>query len=228
MNVDFEPFFKRYKALVLAADEAFRRVQAEHPDEVRCSIGCSDCCNALFDLTLIESIYVNQKYRETLDPQKRAALTEGLNRADRQIYKIKKDAYKRLEAGEDEEKIIHEMAGVRSRCPMLNEENLCDIYEYRPITCRLYGIPTAINGEAHTCGISGFEPGVPYPTVNLDAIHNSLLRISADFVASLKTRHVRMADLLVPLSMALLTTYDEEYLGIKSLETEAETEKADG
>ncbi len=227
MNVDFEPFFKRYEALVIAADEAFQRVQAENTDEVRCSIGCSDCCHALFDLTLIEAIYANQKYRETLDPEKRAEQTERINRADRQIYKIKKEAFKQLEAGEDEEKIIHEMAGVRVRCPMLNDENRCDLYDYRPITCRLYGIPTAINGHSHTCGISGFEPGTPYPTVNLDAIHNSLLRISADFVASLKTRHVRMGDILVPLSMALLTNYNEEYLGIKPPEKEKEKEKSD-
>ncbi|MGA8181291.1 MAG: hypothetical protein WB792_14615, partial [Desulfobacterales bacterium] len=41
-----------------------------------------------------------------------------------------------------------------------------------------------------------------------------LYEISAEFVAHIKTRHIKMADMLVPLSMAILTEYDEKYLGL--------------
>ena len=103
-----------------------------------------------------------------------------------------------------------EIAAERVRCPLLNDDDMCDLYEYRPITCRLYGMPTSIGGIGHTCGKSGFVEGKPYPTVNLDVIQKRLYEISAEFVSRIKTKYVKMADMLVPLSMAILTDYDEE------------------
>jgi Fe-S-cluster containining protein len=107
------------------------------------------------------------------------------------------------------------MAAERVRCPLLNSDGLCDLYEYRPITCRLYGLPTAIGGIGHTCGRSGFVEGQQYPTVNLDMIQKRLYVISAEFVSQINSKFVKMAEMLVPLSMAILTAYDENYLGIK-------------
>jgi Fe-S-cluster containining protein len=91
---------------------------------------------------------------------------------------------------------------------------LCYLYDNRPLTCRFYGIPTAIGGEGHTCGKSGFKKGEQYPTVNLDAVYNKLQQISAELIRDLKSRYVKLSDMLVPLSMALLTTYDDDYLGV--------------
>jgi Fe-S-cluster containining protein len=71
----------------------------------------------------------------------------------------KKDAYRDFKEGKDETAIFEKMAEERVRCPMLNDSDQCDIYEFRPITCRLYGIPTAIGGKGHTCGLSGFAKG---------------------------------------------------------------------
>ncbi len=67
------------------------------------------------------------------------------------------------------------MAETRVRCPMLNDAQMCEIYEFRPLTCKLYGIPTAIGGKGYTCGLSGFEKGEKYPTASLDKIQNRLL-----------------------------------------------------
>ena len=56
--------------------------------------------------------------------------------------------------------------------------------------------------------------GEQYPTVNLDIIQKKLYEISAEFVSQIKTKYVKMAEMLVPLSMAILTEYDGIYLGI--------------
>ncbi len=216
MDIDFEPFFQEYETLRNIVDATFNRVQEQYGDCVRCEVGCADCCHALFDLTLIEALYINHKYHQRLDEKERAALNEKANLADRQTYKIKRDAYKRMESGEDQSAILDHVAEQRVRCPLLNEDDRCDLYEYRPITCRLYGIPTAIGGKAHTCGLSGFVPGEPYPTVNMDNLHDKLYDISERLVKSTPTRHKKMADILVPLSMALLTIYNEAYLGMEA------------
>jgi Fe-S-cluster containining protein len=230
MDLDFEPFFREYEALRDAVDATFRKVQDEYGECVRCEIGCADCCHALFDLTFIEALYIHHKYIQHLDDHQRLKLNEKANSADRQTYKIKRDAYKRMEAGEDQETILNQVAEERVRCPLLNEADRCDLYEFRPITCRLYGIPTAIGGKGHTCGLSGFTPGEPYPTVNMDKLHDKLYDISRRLVASIPTRHTHMADILVPLSMAMLSSYNEEYLGIKTdaPETPDDKEERDG
>ena len=36
-----------------------------------------------------------------------------------------------------------EIAATSVRCPLLDEENRCLLYDARPITCRLYGVPKA-------------------------------------------------------------------------------------
>ncbi len=230
MDLNFDPFFKEYEALRNVVDATFKKVQEQYGECVRCDIGCADCCHALFDLTFIEALYIHHKYIQHLDEQQQAKLNEKANLADRQTYKIKRDAYKRMEAGEDHEMILNQVAEERVRCPLLNESDRCDLYEFRPITCRLYGIPTAIGGKAHTCGLSGFAPGEPYPTVNMDKLHDKLYDISRRLVESIPTRHTQMADILVPLSMAMLSSYNEEYLGIKTDAPESpdDKEKKDG
>lgn len=214
MDFDFTPYFNKYEALVSKADEAFERVKRAHAECVKCEEKCADCCHALFDLTLIEALYINHKFNEKIKGSKKAGLLEKANLADRRAHKLKRRAYNELQAGKSEDEILADLARERLRCPLLNETDMCDLYEHRPLTCRFYGIPTAIGGEGHTCGRSGFEKGQHYPTVNLDAVNNQLQQISSELIRDLKSRYVKLSDMLVPLSMALLTVYDESYMGV--------------
>jgi Fe-S-cluster containining protein len=211
----FEPFLKQYDQLVQNADRAFEQIQSGFPDCVTCKPTCSDCCYALFDLTLVEAMAIRLRFQQQCPPNQRDALLDKCNQADRTIYKIKRKAYKRIEAGEDAKTILAALSEERVRCPMLNDAGYCDIYPIRPITCRLYGIPTFDGEKSHTCGLSRFERGQSYPTVKLDRIHQKLLDISADFVRQIHSRHRKMGDMLVPLSMAILTVYDDEFLGLR-------------
>ncbi len=214
--MNFEPFFEQYLSLRDKADQAFKKVAEQLPDCVTCKIGCADCCHALFDLSLVEALYINHQFNKNFEGQTRELLLEKANRADRKIYKIKRQAHKEFEAGKTEAEILEKVAAIKIRCPMLNDHDRCEIYAFRPITCRLYGVPTAIEGKAHTCGLTGFEPGRPYPTVNLAPIHQRLYQISLELASSIKTRYPGLAQVLVPLSMALLTDYNDDYLGVRS------------
>ena len=214
MDFDFTPYFKKYEELVSKSDEAFERVRKAYAECVKCEEKCTDCCYALFDLTLVEALYINSKVNEKIKGPERTELLEKANRADRRVHKLKRKAYRDLQNGKSEDEILAGLARERIRCPLLNEAELCDLYDNRPLTCRFYGIPTAIGGAGHTCGKSGFEKGAQYPTVNLDAVNSQLQQISGELIRDLKSRYVKLADLLVPLSMALLTTFDETYLGV--------------
>jgi Fe-S-cluster containining protein len=219
--MNLEVYFDKYKALVDQVDAVFQRVQAEHDDCVRCQVGCSDCCHAIFDLSLIEALYIKARFDEVFkdNDSERALIIERANAADRAVYRLKRQAFKDYENGRPEAEILEEMAAKRIRCPLLDAEDRCVLYSHRPLTCRLYGIPTVIGDKAHTCGLSGFEKGEAYPTVKLDAIQRKLYDLSSELASDLGSRYPKLAELLVPVSMALLTDYTEEYLGIKADDT---------
>ncbi|MCG6909751.1 MAG: YkgJ family cysteine cluster protein [Deltaproteobacteria bacterium] len=214
MSIDFNPYFKEYEALLDLADKTFEKIREQYPDLVKCRLGCADCCYALFDLPLIEALYVNYHFNDTFKGGDKNAYLESVNRIDRKIHQLKRKVVKDLEGGKTEEEILNELSGVRVRCPLLNAQDRCDLYAFRPITCRLYGIPTSIGGKGRTCGLSGFKAGEPYQTVNIDVIQQKLLRLSERLARDIGSKYVRLGELLVPLSMALLTDYDETYLGV--------------
>jgi Fe-S-cluster containining protein len=213
--MDFSPYFEKYEKLIKTVDAVFVRVKNKYPDCVKCKSTCDDCCYAMFDLTLIEALYLNHKFKTTMKDQDRAKIEERANRIDRKIHKIKRAAFKKLEEGLSEGDILSELALERVRCPLLNDQKTCELYDFRPATCRLYGIPTAINGQGHTCGKSGFNQGEAYPTVNMDQLFGRLQEISAEIVLDMNSKYVKLADMLVPLSMALLSDYTEDYFGLK-------------
>lgn len=216
MKTEVKAIFEKYEAFVKQMDGVFENVREQYASCVRCGEGCADCCHALFDLSLVESMYLNHQFFEKISEDDRPSILETANKTDRQLYQMKRKAFKAVASGEkSEEQVLLEMAVERVRCPLLNRDDKCDLYPQRPITCRLYGIPTSIAGRGHTCGLSGFEEGQSYPTVNLDAVNQQLHRLSMELVSALESTHIKMGDVLMPLSMALLTVFDEEYLGVK-------------
>ncbi|MBU4504537.1 MAG: YkgJ family cysteine cluster protein, partial [Proteobacteria bacterium] len=128
MDIDFTPFFKQYEEVLAMADKLFERVKNENSECVKCKTKCSDCCNALFDLYLIEALYINDKFNKKFKDVERERLIERSSIADRTIYKLKRKAYKDLESGKDENELLSKMAEERVRCPLLNDDGMCDLY----------------------------------------------------------------------------------------------------
>ncbi len=213
--LDFSETFEKYEGLVAQTDKAFKDVEAAHKDACRCKIHCCDCCYAVFDVTLIESVYISHHFNRSLARKDRRQILRRAERADRKYYQIKRKLQKMyVKEGKTQEEVLLELAKERVPCPLLNDERLCDLYARRPITCRAYGIPTSIGGKAHTCEKSDFKEGTAYPALNLDTMNDRLFALSNDFLQKIGSRNLKMHMSLVPVSAALMTTYDEKYLGI--------------
>jgi Fe-S-cluster containining protein len=225
--MNFEPYFEKYRQLVEQVDAAFQKIQTAYEDCVHCKVGCADCCHALFDLSLVEALYIKSRFDKKISGTERDEIIERANEADRNTYRIKRQAHKDHQSGKAENEIFEWLAAQRIRCPMLNASDQCDLYDERPITCRLYGVPTVIGDKAHTCGLSGFKEGESYPTAKLDAIQNRLYDISSELAQDIQSRYPKLAEMLVPLSMALLTDYTEEYLGVATAESDKEEKEGD-
>lgn len=218
---DLTPFFERYAQQAREADALFERVRAEYPDLVICREGCSSCCHALFDLSLVEALSLNAEFQKRVPMgNERAAILDAADTADRQAARIKRKVFKESQAGRESNEILTEVAAISLRCPLLGTDDRCIMYSARPITCRLYGVPTAIGGKAHTCGKTGFAQGGRYPTVALDKVQHRLADLSRELAASIGTAYTELASMYVPVSSALLTEYDAAYLGIGGIPKE--------
>lgn len=214
MKLDLSSYFVGYEALVGQIDTLFQKVSGDFPAEVVCKKGCSDCCHALFDISLIEALYLNTKFLE-LDETVRNGILIDADKADRKAHVLKRKISK-VAAQEEQGTILAQVGKERIRCPLLNDDNQCKLYAFRPITCRLYGIPLEIDGTSHTCGLSGFVPGTPYPSVKVQRIQDMLMNMSNQILDDLASTYEDFRYMLVPVSTALMTIYDGAYFGITS------------
>lgn len=111
----------------------FARNKQLHGDKIHCRKGCSDCCHHLFQITEIEAAYISTGVK-TLPNEKRQALQQ---RARKHLAERKQ-----LLANHDIPDAWGSLPppGSRLACPAL-EDDACQIYEFRPVICRKYGIP---------------------------------------------------------------------------------------
>lgn len=221
MRPELEPVYTKYRQIRDEADALFSHVAKTYPDCVSCHKGCSDCCHAVFDLSLVEAMYLNDAFKKAFSyGPERSKIIERASETDRQLTRMKKSLYRAEKNGASTEAIMDKASVLRVRCPLLDDNNQCILYEARPVTCRLYGIPLLIGDESHVCGFSGFDQGRQYPAVRTGRIQARLEELSAEIAERLGSRF-ELGEVYVPLSMALLTEYDDSWLGIGEAKEES-------
>ncbi len=196
---------ERYADLAADADRAFRNAAERHPEAVRCGPGCADCCHAFFGLFLVEAVFIKERFDDLPRKKRRAALARG-DRADR-IYR--KLASRALENGVSREVSGEFLARERIRCPLLDDRLECILYPHRPVTCRVYGIPTSIRGQRRVCGKSGFHKVKDFPAFDLDRVHRDLFLLSRELLERAGRRDLDRASLLISVSKAIRTPVGE-------------------
>jgi len=119
-----------------------------------CRPGCTQCCHGAFAIHALDVARLQegmQALRE-VDPG-RAAVVE--QRAKDWIEEFGVDFPGNAETGvlgtsEEDQERFEEFAN-DAPCPALNPETgLCDVYEWRPMTCRVFGPPVRV-GDALGC-----------------------------------------------------------------------------
>ena len=196
--------FSSYELLVDKADRTFREMQQEYGECVSCERHCSDCCHAVFGLFIIEAAYLKQNFDQLGKEAIKAALLR-CNEADRALKQLEK----MLQSYRDDPNMqAYTMARERIRCPLLDDNLDCILHSFRPITCRVYGIPTKIQGKARVCGKSGFKKGVNYPAFDLDGVYRDLYDLSKELLENSGIVDLEEASLLVSVSKTISTPFD--------------------
>jgi len=197
--------FKSYELLVDKADAAFREMQKEHGSCMKCEPHCSDCCHAVFGLFLIEAGYLREQFDRLTDEEKGAALLR-CERAEKNLERLQN----MLQAHEgDPQMQAYVISRERIPCPLLNEHQDCILYAHRPITCRVYGIPTKIQGKARACWKAEFKEGERYPVFDLDGVYGSLYLLSTELLKAGGQDDPEKASLLISVSKSITTSLED-------------------
>ncbi len=196
-----DSIFRNYELMADKAETAFQEIADEYPEEVRCRLHCNDCCHAVFGLFLIEAAYLKSHFDKLDAPVIRDALMR-CNEAERAIRRLE---VKLQRYEDDPEMQSYVYASERIRCPLLNGDGKCILYEYRPITCRVYGIPTKIRGKTRVCALSGFGKDKSYRGFDLDGAYHQLFFLTKEFLGAYGRADPEKAGLMLSVSKVLTT-----------------------
>lgn len=139
---------QRYRALLTTLDHWFATKQGEMPNAIVCADGCSGCCRGLFDISLLDARLLRTGFDQLPDLIRADVVAKAeARRAELQerwpnlvppylLNHMEDSAW--TEMPEDD----------LTPCPLLDPAGRCLVYAYRPMTCRLHGLPQIdLSGE---------------------------------------------------------------------------------
>lgn len=131
-----------YRELLREVDAWFCRCSLATGEQIACQRGCSACCRGLFDITLLDAFLVKDGFKRLSHEQQersRRLAWQRLEAARRD--KPDFDAPYLLNLYPEDEWDLLMPDDDETPCPLLGGDGFCTIYDSRPMTCRLHGIP---------------------------------------------------------------------------------------
>jgi Fe-S-cluster containining protein len=164
----------------------------------------------VFGLFLIEAAYLNRQFAQ-LGKDVRAAAVERGKALDKDLARLED---KLRVHGDDPRMRAYVLARERIRCPLLDEQDDCILYAHRPITCRVYGVPTAVHGKARVCGKASFKKEEQYPVFDLDGAYRNLYALSREVLEQAGGADPDKASFLISVSTAIQAPMEDLIRGI--------------
>ena len=191
----------RYPAgIFIEAERWFDRSRAALLGEMPCRRGCSRCCTGLFPITILDAALL----REGLEKSDASVRRDIEARATQQVAMIEQ-AYPTVAESpevdtwreEDLDVVVGRFADLP--CPALAPDGSCLLYAFRPVTCRMMGVPVEVEDHVHgACDVQMSVPIVRLPTTLLTQ-ENQLAEMEETVLASLRNSNDQSGDeLLLP------------------------------
>jgi Fe-S-cluster containining protein len=132
----------QYGNLLKEVDAWFTRAAAAHPEQIMCGKGCSGCCRGLFDITLLDALYLQQGFLKLSETIREGVLAKaGLRVSDIKAQWPEFSQPYLLNHWTEEEWLELMPEDDETTCVLLDDNGHCLVYEFRPMTCRLHGLP---------------------------------------------------------------------------------------
>ncbi len=192
----------KYTEFLTMTTEQFRT--AARKNRVQCKRGCHECCaSGFFDITLLDALHLRESLKKVPAPIREKVIAKAQEQLD---ILEKKGAFSRKDPLLKSLPAIDSISrrSAKMRCPALDDNGVCLIYEHRPHICRIFG-PT-IRGKRRAVRLEGcgyFERDIPehdFPILDHYTYEDGLLK--AMFTKAGRKR-IREVDTIIPAALTL-------------------------
>jgi Fe-S-cluster containining protein len=141
--------------LIQIMDAAWAGAAHRAGSHLACRVGCTQCCHGAFAINALDSarLRTGMDQLRASDPAKAAELERrALAWIDEWAAEFPGDAAAGLLGTSDAEQDAFEEFANDAACPALDPETgSCDVYAWRPMTCRVFGPPVRQETGALGC-----------------------------------------------------------------------------
>jgi len=202
---------EKYRGLLDQVDDWFARSMALYPEHIACRSGCSACCRSTFDITLLDAYYLKLGF-DALS----AAIREPVLVKCRERLRLMQEEWPEFDhpyllnsrPEEEWEPLMPEED--ETPCVLVGEDGRCLVYQNRPMTCRLHGIPLVDTGgelmHDDWCTMNFVDadplelPGLAAP---FDAMFREEVSLFRDFTGELLKRRMSELDTFIPTALLI-------------------------
>jgi Fe-S-cluster containining protein len=150
--------------LVQIVDAAFADAAQRSGKWLLCRPGCAQCCMGVFEINQLDALRLKQGLAELKkkDPRRAGRVRQRAREAVKKLASsFPGDARTGLLREDPEAQAAFEDFANDEPCPALDRESgTCDLYEYRPLTCRVFGPPIRSEGGLGVCELC-FQGATP-------------------------------------------------------------------
>jgi Fe-S-cluster containining protein len=140
---------EQYSSLLETIDSWFKQTVQKFPQEIHCQSGCRGCCRGFFDVTLLDAALALRGLEQLPLSQREAIQRKAELRLAELQQRWPGFASPFLLNGLPDSEWTAMPEEDVTPCPFLGDDARCLIYAYRPMTCRLHGLPNIdFSGES--------------------------------------------------------------------------------
>lgn len=139
--VDLSTYFAEYEAVARKVIEDIQEAQKSFSEILSCGGETDSYCHQFFEVQLIEAIYLSHKMNCSLKSDIRKQVIHNAVEIGQKTRRIKEGLSGTGDDADNLRKVLAEdYARAGLLCP-LNSDHRCLLYDYRPIRCRIHGLP---------------------------------------------------------------------------------------
>jgi len=141
ISQDVTALIAAYREVLAQADHWFDDAATALGPMLGCHIGCCDCCRGLFDITLPDAVVLQMGFHRLDAGWQQRVLQRCRERRDllQQQWPELQAPYLLNHLHDRPWQTMPERD--TTPCPLLDDDGCCLVYAWRPLTCRLHGLP---------------------------------------------------------------------------------------
>jgi Fe-S-cluster containining protein len=167
MKTSLQNLLLQDRQLIQIVDASFADAAQRSGPHLVCRPGCTQCCHGAFAINPLDAARLRAGMAQltAADPERAAAIQLRAHQYWKEFAPgfPGNPATGILDESEEAQTAFEDFAN-EAACPALNPENgLCDLYEARPMTCRVFGPPVRSHASAES---EGSEEGLAVCELN--------------------------------------------------------------